>query len=301
MQQLESGSLRNWAPKPPGLELQLQFSSNGNEIDTRRMGRLVQALGGITGAAVPAGLAHGVIVNPTISWLGDDPVQGPQVYIALPHEGLGATSLSAFLTLLPCRQAAGLGSLLAHRQFLSSPYHSLGITSKVVGSKVDVTLSASMVVVVDKPLASAPSLGVLLSEVFGGQQGGPSAPCDASTSSAVYVQGGPGMKILDGCEQEGTGLQVCALNPSSTKAAAADKGFLKVGPQLLVSSHIAVTKPQQLAFNMNIQVDNSIEANTSLSTGEESSVLLHISQPVPWEIDVLWHTFTLSINSKVGP
>jgi Gpi16 subunit, GPI transamidase component len=63
-----------WTPAPPGLELAVQFDASVPDVRTE-LKALAQALGGLTAAAVGAGLQHGAITVPAVGWFGGTAVQ----------------------------------------------------------------------------------------------------------------------------------------------------------------------------------------------------------------------------------
>lgn len=221
------------------------------------------------------------------------------------------------MKLLPCQGHAGLAALLAPERVVEA--HNYGLTLAVgrVGaaeamsgaSSVDVVLEVTMLF---DPASSgwqgARNASSVNERIFGSP--GP-ATCPAMHSShMIFPDGANGQKgLLDGCASAvgSASHQACSLdgNPlDPLLASCGDNGSLDANAaswRLTVKNQMTSVRPTASRLTLAATVHGSGASPAPSKGSSLGSPLLHITQLVPWELPVKWHTMKLTVNGNSVP
>ncbi|KAL7116192.1 hypothetical protein ACP275_04G227800 [Erythranthe tilingii] len=176
--------------KPPGVELWADFDVPQNQVDDSWK-NLTHALSGLFCASINF-LEHSTSYSAT-QWSFQSSSSGKLRYGTLPREAVCTENLTPWLKLLPCRDKAGLSSLMDRPSIYRGYYHSQRLhlksdefdTSKISSSGI--VLEQTLTVVLQPNTFSGKKLqpSWSLSSLFGRKVTG---KCSLSNSSNVYVQ-----------------------------------------------------------------------------------------------------------------
>lgn len=171
---------------PVGAELVMNYVPKDEETDRTLWRNLTHAMGGLFCTSLSFLADGSKHIQPKYF-----PIGGPfrertaTRYGVLPREATCTENLTPWLKLLPCRDVAGIGSLLRNRHKLyDSLYHSMGSHLQVTNELLVLTNTILLVIPTGKYSKDRISRNWALQEQLGTVQG----PCPSSQSSHIYVQ-----------------------------------------------------------------------------------------------------------------
>ncbi|KAL3690920.1 hypothetical protein R1sor_004571 [Riccia sorocarpa] len=176
--------------KPSGVELWALFDVPLNQVDPTWR-NLTHALSGLFCASInflesPEGVASPNLIFESRLKSGAD---GFVRYGALPREAVCTENLTPWLKLLPCRDKAGIASLLDRPSIYNGHYHSLRVHVKRSGPERAVVLEQTLTIVLQPTQIREGGMKELphwsLTSLFGRQLGG---KCPVAHSSHVLLE-----------------------------------------------------------------------------------------------------------------
>ena len=307
--------------KPIGAELWAAFDAESDEAADAGWANLTAMFGGQFCASLSALRETQVVVEPALvfrPWDGTDRVDRDAVAShnrrrlgSLPAEAVCTENLTPWLKLLPCRDRAGIASLLRSRSAVfGAEYVSFTARIQVRGDVLALTQSATLVLDANRVAKEGSYrltalLGVNQGEREEGSEGSTAVngigACAVATSTAVHVQTKGGTAVAVGGEEPETG-------PGGTLSWAVEKdGFdVAVHPG---EGDERVVAPQLYAERVvtgsgyhrgGISIELRKPEGSSFSSGD-GGVRARVFQTLPWYVRVFIHTLAVEIDGVSIP
>ena len=322
---------------PVGAELVMNYVPVDEETDLTLWRNLTHALGGLFCTSLSFLADGSKHIQPKYF-----PIGGPfrerttTRYGVLPREAVCTENLTPWLKLLPCRDVAGIGSLLRNRRKLyDSLYHSMGSHLQVTDKLLVLTNTILLVIPTGKYSKDRISRNWALEEQLGKVQG----PCPSAQSSHVYVQaskslpGGADMK--GGLSLEETAgfslspaapsLLDCEAKDPSGKNATISRSTLLDYPLMLYSKQkplrlelewkedVKAWEPEWPLFIAHNYITRSTADSGSIAYefrrrttvpilgAPNNKLQVCLFQYIPWFVRVWIHTLTVGIDGQLQP
>ncbi|CAN0915372.1 GPI transamidase component PIG-T [Linum grandiflorum] len=262
--------------KPPGVELWAVFDISQDQVDSYWK-NLTHTLSGLFCASINFLESSTMYSAPKRSFRE---TPGNLRYGTLPREAVCTENLTPWLKLFPCRDKAGLSSLMDRPSIYKGFYHSqrLHLTSnasRLVDTDLDVTLQQTLTVVLQPNSDSIhsrerefqPSWSI--SSIFGRKVSG---KCGLAQSSKVYLQ----------LDKDIISEQKENVNDIPTSSASV--GFTS-----------------ETSFELSVNPDRSTGFLEAHNVGDGCELQVDVFQVVPWYIKVYYHTLKLFVDDQAQP
>nr|KYP69650.1 GPI transamidase component PIG-T [Cajanus cajan] len=289
--------------KPPGVELWAVFDVPQHQVDASWK-NLTHSLSGLFCASI--NFLESSTSYSAPEWAFQSAL-GSLRYGTLPREAVCTENLTPWLKLLPCRDKAGLSSLMDRPSIYRSFYHSQRLhlimpTAVSDGSKSGIILEQTLTVVLqpNNQKASMNHVGETkiqpswsLSSIFGRKISG---RCVLAKLSNIYLH-----------FERGLVTQLDNLQKKSSKFAANDTGLTWKHPVVWSSSHAPLYASRFLmgsgnergAIAISLKSTEMTKGLVSANNVEERCKLqVNVLQIVPWYVKVYYHTLQLLVDER---